>query len=129
MKTNFFEIKPFKAIIKSRKELIKLGCIDSDDKNEFINKFSSRLVTINIEREDGKTFVCVEEPEYEIYDIFIEKVIPVYLDCTSDFDVTLSALKEVFNFNSEQAVSVLIKRTLKKIAKINKSKELFELYC
>ncbi len=117
---NFYKVKPFKVFLKTKEELLKLGYEDNKDKKDFLNLIAGRVVTINLESDDSTVYVCKEYPEYAIYDYFIKGV--VFKNSTDD---TLPLAAIAVNYNiSVQAVSTIIKKSLKKIRKIIDSKNL-----
>ena len=117
---NFYKVKPFKVFLKTKEELLKLGYEDNKDKKDFLNLIAGRVVTINLESDDGTVYVCKEYPEYAIYDYFIKGV--VFKNSTDD---TLPLAAIAVNYNiSVQAVSTIIKKSLKKIRKIIDNKNL-----
>lgn len=117
---NFYKVKPFKVFLKTKEELLKLGYEDNKDKKDFLNLIAGRVVTINLESDDSTVYVCKEYPEYAIYDYFIKGV--VFKNSTDD---TLPLAAIAVNYNiSVQAVSTIIKKSLKKIRKIIDNKNL-----
>lgn len=117
---NFYKVKPFKVFLKTKEELLKLGYEDNKDKKDFLNFIAGRVVTINLESDDSTVYVCKEYPEYAIYDYFIKGV--VFKNSTDD---TLPLAAIAVNYNiSVQAVSTIIRKSLKKIRKIIDNKNL-----
>lgn len=116
----FYKVKPFKVFLKTKDELLKLGYENNHDKTDFLNFLAGHVVTINSESEDGTVYTCKEFPEYAIYDYFIRGVV---FKNYNDDTIPLAAIAVNYNI-TVQAVSAIIKNSLKKIRKTIDNKKL-----
>ena len=115
MESIFYQVKPFTVEIKKRSDLIKLGCVDSYDKKDFINVMAGKIVVIKVESENGKILVSKDYPDYAIYDIFINKYIPSATSGVNE-EFTFSEIGMALKTSTQNAKRIL-DASLSKICK------------
>lgn len=94
----------------SKFELLKMGYLNNNEKDDFLNLMAGKVVTIDINNSfsDFDIYVCYEYQNYAIYKCFIKKVI--------DKDELLSfpVIAKVLNLKIHE-VSFILKNILFKI--------------
>lgn len=107
--------------IKTKAELLEMGYENNNDLNDFLHVLAGRFVTLDLTKtiatKDGKIFICIEYPDYAIYDYMIKRVLDIkesqkiedyeytYKEIAAELGVTFQAV--------EKKIKSLLRKKLK----------------